>query len=167
MPYNYQPLSYTYLYEEEYPEPGDYDYNDLVLRVSQQRTGEKQITINVTISAVGASKMIASCIRLVGYRFQDIDSVYTTTGKSFNSEKAKDDAEYNFKKQLNKRLDLKDRINKIQTSAYSHGNKIANHYLSKDQAIPIWGIFELMTLGEFGTFVSCLNTSCRKIRMPV
>jgi abortive infection bacteriophage resistance protein len=87
---------------------------------------------------------------------------FSTTGKSFNSEKAKDDAEYNFKKQLNKRLDLKDRINKIQTSAYSHGNKIANHYLSKDQAIPIWGIFELMTLGEFGTFVSCLNTSCRK-----
>ena len=81
---SFKPQTYTYLFEENYPEPGDYDYNDLVLRVSQQRTGEKQITINVTISAVGASKMIASCIRLVGYRFQDIDSVYTTTGKSFN-----------------------------------------------------------------------------------
>ena len=81
---SFKPQAYTYLFEENYPEPGDYDYNDLVLRISQQRTGEKQITINVTISAVGASKMIASCIRLVGYRFQDIDSVYTTTGKSFN-----------------------------------------------------------------------------------
>lgn len=81
---SFKPQAYTYLFEENYPEPGDYDYNDLVLRISQQRTGEKQITINVTISAVGASKMIACCIRLVGYRFQDIDSVYTTTGKSFN-----------------------------------------------------------------------------------
>ena len=81
---SFKPQAYTYLFEENYPEPGDYDYNDLVLRISQQRTGEKQITINVTISAVGASKMIASCIRLVGYRFQDIDTVYTTTGKSFN-----------------------------------------------------------------------------------
>lgn len=80
----FKPQTYTYLFEENYPEPGDYDYNDLVLRVSQQRTGKNQITVNVTISAVGASKMIASCIRLVGYRLQDIDSVYTTTGKSFN-----------------------------------------------------------------------------------
>ena len=30
--------TYTYLFEENYPEPGDYDYNDVVLRVSQQRT---------------------------------------------------------------------------------------------------------------------------------
>lgn len=78
------PQTYTYLFEENYPEPGDYDYNDVVLRVSQQRTDEKQITISVTISAVGAAKQIAGCIRLVGYRFEDIDTVYTTTGKSFN-----------------------------------------------------------------------------------
>lgn len=78
------PQTYTYLFEENNPEPGDYDYNDVVLRISQQRTGEKQITVNVTISAVGADRQIAGCIRLVGYRFQDIDSVYTTTGESFN-----------------------------------------------------------------------------------
>ena len=78
------PQTYTFLFEENYPEPGDYDYNDVVLRVSQQRTGENQITISVTISAVGADKQIAGCIRLVGYRYQDIDSVYTTNGKSFN-----------------------------------------------------------------------------------
>jgi LruC domain-containing protein len=79
-----KPQTYTFLFEENYPEPGDYDYNDVVLRVSQQRTGENQITIGVTISAVGANKQIAGCIRLVGYRYQDIDSVYTTNGKSFN-----------------------------------------------------------------------------------
>ena len=79
-----KPQTYTYLFEENYPEPGDYDYNDVVLRVSQQRTAENQITVNVTISAVGAVKQIAGCIRLVGYRYSDIDSIYTTTGKSFN-----------------------------------------------------------------------------------
>ena len=78
------PQTYTFLFEENYPEPGDYDYNDVVLRVSQQRTAKNQITISVTISAVGADKQIAGCIRLVGYRYQDIDSVYTTNGKSFN-----------------------------------------------------------------------------------
>ena len=78
------PQTYTYLFEENFPEPGDYDYNDVVLRVSQQRTAVNQITVNVTLSAVGATKQIAGCIRLVGYKFEDIDSVYTTTGVTFN-----------------------------------------------------------------------------------
>ena len=81
---SHKPQTYTYLFEENFPEPGDYDYNDVVLRVSQQRTAEDEITIGVTVSAVGAAKQIAGCIRLVGYRFQDIDTVYTTTGESFN-----------------------------------------------------------------------------------
>jgi len=79
-----KPQTYTYLFEENYPEPGDYDYNDVVIRVSQQRTAVNQITVNVTISAVGATKQIAGCIRLVGYKYDDVDSVYTTTGASFN-----------------------------------------------------------------------------------
>lgn len=79
-----KPQTYTFLFEENYPEPGDYDYNDVVLRVSLQRTDVNQITVGVTLSAVGAVKQIAGCIRLVGYRFQDIDSVFTTTGASFN-----------------------------------------------------------------------------------
>lgn len=78
------PQTYTFLFEENFPEPGDYDYNDLVLRVSQERTGEKQITVRVTVSAVGAVRQLAGCIRLVGYRFQDIDSIKTTTGETFN-----------------------------------------------------------------------------------
>ena len=82
--YEISPQTYTYLFEENFPEPGDYDYNDLVLRVSQQRTGEKEITLNVTIAAVGASYHLAGGIRLVGYRYQDIDSVKSTTGESFN-----------------------------------------------------------------------------------
>ena len=79
-----KPQTYTYLFEENYPEPGDYDYNDVVLRVSQQRTAVNQITVTVTLSAVGAAKQIAGCIRLVGYSYDTVDSVYTTTGVTFN-----------------------------------------------------------------------------------
>ena len=75
--------TYSFLFEENYPEPGDYDYNDVVLRISQERIAENKISVNVTMSAVGAAKQIAGCIRLVGYRYQDIDSVYITD-KSFN-----------------------------------------------------------------------------------
>ena len=37
-----------------------------------------------------------------------------------------------------------------------------NHYYDKDQPLPIWAIFELISLGEFGTFVGCLDQNTRK-----
>ena len=84
MPYNYLPLSYTYLYEEEYPEPGDYDYNDVVVHISITRSALRQVRINVELSAVGASKQLAFAIRLVGYKFNDIESVTTVDDASFD-----------------------------------------------------------------------------------
>ena len=39
---------------------------------------------------------------------------------------------------------------------------IVNHYYDKDQPLPIWAIFELISLGEFGTFVGCLDQNTRK-----
>ena len=78
------PQTYTYLFEENFPEAGDYDYNDLVLRISQERTGEREVTFRVTLAAVGGNKQIACAIRLIGYRFQDIDSVRTPNEKTFN-----------------------------------------------------------------------------------
>lgn len=50
----------------------------------------------------------------------------------------------------------------VGTDAFGNGNKIAEHYLNKDVNLPIWAIFELLSLGEFGHFVSCLNFSCRQ-----
>ncbi len=76
--------TFTYLYEQDQPQPGDYDYNDLVMRVGHQRTGEREMTISVTLAAVGADAMLAGALRLVGYNYEDIDSVVTTDGKSFN-----------------------------------------------------------------------------------
>ncbi|MFQ7713919.1 MAG: Abi family protein [Agathobacter rectalis] len=37
-----------------------------------------------------------------------------------------------------------------------------NHYYDKDQPLPIWAILELISLGEFGTFVGCLDQNTRK-----
>ena len=77
-------MAYTYCFEENFPEPGDYDFNDVVLRISSERTGKKEITIGVTLAAVGADKMLAGALRLVGYRYEDIDSVVAVGGKTLN-----------------------------------------------------------------------------------
>ena len=39
--------------------------------------------------------------------------------------------------------------------------KNSDHYLREDANLPIWATFELLSLGEFGHFVSCLNQNCR------
>lgn len=88
--------------------------------------------------------------------------MYSTTGNTYQTPKARARAEEKFKKELKRRLDLRNRIYKIHSDAYSNGNKIADHYLSRDANLPIWATFELLSLGEFGHFVSCLNFQCRQ-----
>ena len=75
---------FTYLFEEEYPEPGDYDYNDIVVRLSMRRTGLQEVQINVELAAVGASKQLAFAIRLFGYKATDIEKVTTVDNASFD-----------------------------------------------------------------------------------
>lgn len=88
--------------------------------------------------------------------------MFATTGKTYPTTKARNQAAERYKKELKRRLDLRNRIYKIQTDAYGNSNKIANHYLSRGTNLPIWAIFELLSLGEFGHFVSCLNFQCRQ-----
>ena len=76
--------SFAYCFEEEIPQPGDYDYNDVVLNISQERTGSDQITFNVTLAAVGSLSQIAAAIRIVDYKAKDIKSITTTDGKTFD-----------------------------------------------------------------------------------
>jgi len=87
--------------------------------------------------------------------------MFSTSGKKYKTKQDYQRAEDKFKRELKRRLDLRNRIYKVQTDAFGNGNKIADHYLSRDVNLPIWGIFELLSLGEFGHFVSCLNQPTR------
>ena len=80
----YQMQSFTYLYEEEYPEAGDYDYNDVVVRLSMRRTAPKEVRLNVELAAVGASMQLAFAIRLAGYKASDLEKAEAEYGASFD-----------------------------------------------------------------------------------
>ena len=88
--YDPQPQQFTYCFEEEYPAPGDYDFNDVVLRVSQKRTGEREVEFTVVLAAVGASDQVAAAIRLGGFNYGEIESVRTVDSLSFNRTNGKD-----------------------------------------------------------------------------
>ena len=84
MPYNYIPQTYVYLYEEEYPQPGDYDFNDVVLRISIERLSGKELRLNVQLGAVGGVKQMGAAIRLTGYKYDEVESVKTVDDASFD-----------------------------------------------------------------------------------
>jgi LruC domain-containing protein len=77
--------SFTYCFEENFPMPGDYDFNDCVMRMSAM-PGEKknQVKLIVTLAAVGAQSPIAGAVRLKNYKAADIESVEIEEGKTFD-----------------------------------------------------------------------------------
>lgn len=67
-----------------------------------------------------------------------------------------------YKKACKKRLDTYNRIHMAIANAFGADNNIVSHYLKNDENVPIWGIFEIITLGEFGNLVSTYDLKIRQ-----
>ena len=67
-----------------------------------------------------------------------------------------------YSKSLKKRLKVRDQIYNTLTRDYSNNKAIVQHFYHKDIQVPIWAIFEIITLGDFGNFVSCMNINIKK-----
>ena len=84
---------YAFCYEQEMPEPGDYDYNDVVMHLALERMSKTLLYIHVKLAAVGADQQLAGFIRFpyttkndstALITMDDIDSIYTIDGKKFD-----------------------------------------------------------------------------------
>jgi abortive infection bacteriophage resistance protein len=60
---------------------------------------------------------------------------------------------------IKKRLGVRDEIYRSLNNHYE--KNVVQHFYSKGLNVPLWAIFEIITLGEFGRFISCLNINCR------
>lgn len=87
--------------------------------------------------------------------FSDIFTKILNDYKSFRIGTAE------YKKALMKRLTLRNRIFSAISNSYDHKN-IVNHYYDNDRLMPVWAIFELLSLGEFGNFIASLNIDVRQ-----
>ena len=67
-----------------------------------------------------------------------------------------------YKNAYKRRLDTFNRIQNTIVNKYANDNNIVSHYLKKDESIPVWAIFEIITLGEFGNLIFTLNLQIRK-----
>ncbi len=61
-----------------------------------------------------------------------------------------------------KRLKLRDKVHSMLSTSYKHGNSMVSHFYNRGEEIPIWGIFEIMMLGDFADFLQCLNKDIRE-----
>ena len=66
-----------------------------------------------------------------------------------------------YNKAISKRMDVRNKIYSNISRDYGKNN-IIKHYYDKDEPVPIWAIFEILSLGEFGNFLSCLNFNTRR-----
>ena len=66
-----------------------------------------------------------------------------------------------YKEKMKQRLNVQSSIYSALSRSYSHNNKIVNHFYSKDKHVPIWGIFEIITLGTFADLIKSLEHNAR------
>lgn len=88
--------------------------------------------------------------------FSEIYSNLMTDYKSYSNQSE------NYKNAYKKRLDTFNRIQNVIATSYASDNNIVSHYLKNDESIPIWAIFEIITLGEFGNLISTFNLKTRQ-----
>ena len=61
-------------------------------------------------------------------------------------------------------IQLQNKIyNELSRGYKDINNNIVNHFLAKGESVPIWGIFELVSLGVFGDFIKCMEDDTRRI----
>lgn len=95
---------------------------------------------------------------LVDSKSENLDTIFTKSITDYRSYAPGSDR---YHKQYTKRMTLKSKINNALIRDYSNHKQTVNHFFDNDQPIPIWAIFESLTLGEFGTFFSCSNLSVK------
>ncbi len=81
-----QPQAFVYCYEEEMPDYTNlnFDYNDVVMSIAYERTGEREMRFHVWLDAVGTDHPMSAALHLRNFKYDEIDTVYTVGGASFN-----------------------------------------------------------------------------------
>lgn len=119
-------------------------------------TSLKSRVLDVVLSEAGTSNFAVIYSDLL-----DNYKIFDPSHKVFRNSNDQEKAEKKYAGEIRRRLELRSAVYNAQKTSFDHNNKIVEHFTYNDQNIPIWGIFELLTLGDFGKFITCLNEKCR------
>ncbi|MFD1484701.1 Abi family protein [Lacticaseibacillus baoqingensis] len=85
-----------------------------------------------------------------------IDAVFQTSLNRYKEETSKK----KYKERITDRLRLKNTIDELIAQRYGSSVMI-QHYMHKGEGVPIWAIFELFSMAEFGSFLDVMNGNKR------
>lgn len=85
-PVDQEDYAIRYLFEDNFPQEGDYDFNDLVLTVAPRVDG-RDVTLRVTLNAVGSTKQMAAAIRVSGVSRSEVTAASMEGDFDFNNGK--------------------------------------------------------------------------------
>lgn len=97
---------------------------------------------------------------LADSKSENFDVIYN---KSLTSYKNHTPGSRAYKEEYTKRMNLKGKINTALVRDYKKRSVVA-HFFNNDKTIPVWAIFETLTLGEFGTLYDCI---CVNVKLYV
>ncbi|MNN03998.1 Abi-like protein [compost metagenome] len=66
-----------------------------------------------------------------------------------------------YRDKMKKRLELRNKINEAISYNYSDNKAVIQHFFHNNKQVPLWAIFEVISLGVFGFFIQCLNEDTR------
>lgn len=91
------------------------------------------------------------------YRTDNFNDIYELGMTDYRNSKNIND----YKIKMSHRLKVQNSIYSSLSRSYTNGNKIVSHFYSKDKYVPIWGIFEIITLGTFADLIKSLEYKVR------
>lgn len=93
---------------------------------------------------------------------ENIQDMLKTVVTGYNSFSAKTDTQTKKKAQTNK-LNLENNIQAALLRAYKQNNPKITHFYNNMgyNGVPLWALFEIITLGDFANLLSCLNFDTR------
>lgn len=95
---------------------------------------------------------------LIGIGPVDFDFVFSHL---LNDYKKENTGNNKYQQKMKKRLDLRNKINQSISYNYTQQKAVISHFFHNNKPIPLWAIFEVVNLGEFGFFLQCLNQDTR------
>lgn len=78
---------YTYAFEDNYPNAGDYDFNDILLNVTMPAAGKKEneLKYKIELRAIGAVKQLGAGLRIKGIEKSHVKEVSFGEGASLRA----------------------------------------------------------------------------------
>ena len=103
------------------------------------------------------SKNIVLQLLVEEYNSDEFNEIYEKGITDYKNSSPKD-----YREKMKRRLGLQNSIYSALSRSYNSNNKIVSHFYSKDKHVPIWGIFEIITLGTFADLIKSLEFKARR-----